>query len=394
MSKITHIRPQVAHLADRLREPRRFIQVVAGPRQVGKTTIVRQVMELLPGATHYASADDLAGRDRAWIAQQWDLARLQARQADRAVILALDEVQKVPGWAETVKRLWDEDTAANADVRAVILGSSPLLVGRGLTESLAGRFELTRVTHWTLPEMEAAFGFDLDQYILFGGYPGAASLRDDESRWRSYVLDSLVETSVSRDILLMSRVDKPALLRQVFGLACAHSGQVLSYTKMLGQLQDAGNATTVAHYLELLAGAGLVRAVPRFSGSIVRQRGSIPKLLALNTGLVTALDGRPMPRIRDDLETWGRLVETAVGAHLANADLRLSYWRERNREVDWVVDHHGPVAFEVKSGARPAALPGMAAFAAAHTPKRQLLVGGTGMPLDVFLRSDPGTLVA
>jgi predicted AAA+ superfamily ATPase len=389
-------RPQVAVLVERLSEPRRFFQVVTGPRQVGKTTLVRQALERFPDVHRYASADDVAGRDRLWLEQQWELARLDvSRSADGWGILALDEVQKVPGWSETVKRLWDEDTAVKLDLRVVLLGSSPLLVGRGLTESLAGRFEVIRATHWTLPEMDAAFGMTLDEYVLFGGYPGAAPLRDDDDRWRAYVVDSLVETTVSRDVLLVSRVDKPALLRQVFALACAYSGRVLSFTKMLGQLQDAGNTTTVAHYLQLLDGAGLVRAVPRFAGSAHRQRGSIPKLLALNTALLTAIDGRPTEQIRSDPDAWGRLVETVIGAHLANGGVDLFYWREGNLEVDWVARTPGGVTgLVVKSGARRAALPGMTAFDRAHRPARRLLVGANGIDLETFLRAGPASLPA
>jgi predicted AAA+ superfamily ATPase len=242
-----YARPQVAELVDRLGEPRRHIQVVLGPRQTGKTTLVLQTLERLVFSSRYASADELAGRDREWLATEWDTARALADAAAAEAVLVLDEVQKVKGWSETVKRLWDEDTRRGVPLRVVLLGSSPLLVGRGLTDSLAGRFETIRVSHWSFAEMAEAFGFGLDEFMFFGGYPGAAPLVEDEVRWRGYILDALVEAGVARDILLTTRVDKPALLRQVFALACAYSGQVLSYTKMLGQLQDAGNTTTLAH---------------------------------------------------------------------------------------------------------------------------------------------------
>ena len=250
-------------LEARLREPRRFIQVIAGPRQVGKTTLARQVLARVDIPVRFASADDPTLRGAAWIAQQWDAARLDAR-GGRA-ILVLDEVQKVPGWSESVKRLWDEDTGAGSGLAVVLLGSAPLLIGQGLTDSLAGRFEVLRLAHWSFGEMRAAFGFSLDDYLYFGGYPGAAPLAADPPRWRRYVLDSLIETTISRDVLLLTRVDKPALLRRVFELGSRYSGQVLSYTKMLGQLQDAGNATTLAHYLDLLAGAGLLVGIPKFA---------------------------------------------------------------------------------------------------------------------------------
>lgn len=373
------------HLLKRLREPRRFVQVLAGPRQVGKTTLALQVLETLDRPSHYASADDPIGRDVAWLEVQWDLGRLAARGRGGAV-LVLDEVQKIPGWSEAVKRLWDEDTRRRVPLRVLLLGSAPLLVQRGLSESLAGRFEVVRVTHWSFSEMNEAFGWDLDRYLFFGGYPGSAPLVRQPDRWASYIRDSLIETTISRDVLLLTRVEKPALLRQLFRLACEYSGQVLSYTKMLGQLQDAGNTTTLAHYLELLAGAGLAVGLEKFSGSAIRRRGSSPKLLVLNTALITATSGLRSREARADPGFWGRLVESAVGAHLLNAGLDVSWWRERNREVDFVVRRgRALVPIEVTSGRRKASLPGMAAFSEAFRPTRRLVVGGQGIPLEEFL---------
>jgi uncharacterized protein len=387
-SKPSFERPVLATVIRRAREPRRFIQVLAGPRQVGKTTLARQAMDAVDLPSHYASADDPSGRDRVWLEQQWELGRLLARESRRGALLVLDEAQKIAGWPDLVKLLWDEDTAAGTKLRVFLLGSAPLLVGRGLAESLAGRFETIPVTHWSLPEMRDAFGWDVDRYLYFGGYPGAAPLVRDEERWRAYVLDSLVETTISRDVLLMTRIDKPALFRQLFALACAHSGQILSYTKMLGQLQDAGNTTTLAHYLELLAGAGLVRGLPKHSGSQVRSRGSSPKLVALNTALMSASSGRTFREARADREWWGRLVETAVGAALVNGGAETSYWRERNLEVDYVVRTTGRLAaFEVASGTRKDAIPGMAEFARRYPEARTFLVGAQGIALEEFLGS-------
>ena len=371
----------------RARERRRFIQVLAGPRQVGKTTLARQVLEAFAHPSHYASADEPAGRDPAWIAAQWEIGRLRARDGgQKGALLVLDEVQKIAGWSEAVKRLWDEDTAAKLPLRVFLLGSAPLLVQQGLTESLAGRFELIRLPHWGFGEMREAFGFTLDEFVYFGGYPGAAGLIRDEGRWRRYILDSLVETTLSRDILLLNRVDKPALLRQLFRLACDYSGQVLSYSKMLGQLQDAGNTTTLAHYLELLSGAGMVTGLQKFSGSSIRRRGSSPKLLVLNTALMSASSARGLRETREDPGLWGRMVESAVGAHLVNGQVEVLYWRDRNREVDYVVRFGGStVAFEVTSGRTKHSLPGLDAFRTEFRPQRQLLVGGQGIPLEQFL---------
>lgn len=382
-------------LVRRLREPRRFIQVLAGPRQVGKTTLARQAIEALDVPTHYASADDPSGRDRAWLEAQWDLGRLRAADGGRrGAVLVLDEAQKIPAWSEVVKRLWDEDGGNRVPLRVVLLGSAPLLVQQGLSESLAGRFELIRVTHWSFAEMRDAFGWGLDQYLAHGGYPGSAPLVRDRARWASYILDSLVETTVSRDILLLTRVDKPALLRQLFRLVCDYSGQVLSYSKMTGQLQDAGNTTTLAHYLDLLAGAGLACGIEKYSGSKVRQRGSSPKLLVLNTALMTAAAGLARPAARQDRTFWGRLTETAVGAHLVNSsagtDIEVSHWRERNREVDFVLRRRRAVtAIEVTSSRRKDTLPGLDAFGKEFAPRRKLLVGGQGVPLDEFLTTPP-----
>ena len=381
-------RPQAQVLRQRLVEPRRFIQVVAGPRQVGKTTLVQQVVGEAGIPAQFASADEPAPRGAEWIAVQWEAARLMAR--DAGAVLVLDEVQKIPGWPEAVKRLWDEDTRKRMKLRVVLLGSAPLLIQRGLTESLAGRFEVIRLPHWSFAEMQAAFGWSLDQYVFYGAYPGATPLVGEPERWRAYILDSLIETTISRDVLLLTRVDKPALLRRLFELGCRYSGQVLSYTKMIGQLQDAGNTTTLAHYLDLLAGAGMLVGLPKFSGEAVRSRASSPKLQVLNTALFSALGGYTFDEARADREHWGRLVESAVGAHLANAamtgECELFYWRDRNREVDFVVRAgRRLIAIEVKSGRASDTLPGMSAFAAAFKPQRKLLVGGDGIPIDDFL---------
>lgn len=389
MSNIDFRRPLATVLQRRLAEPRRFIQVVAGPRQVGKTTLVRQVTGDTDLPTHYASADEPTLRGPGWVAQQWEAARLEAGGGEG--VLVLDEVQKAQSWSEAVKRLWDEDTHARRGLRAVLLGSAPLLIQKGLTESLAGRFELLRLPHWSAGEMREAFGWTVDRFIFAGGYPGAAPLAGEHDRWVRYIRDSLIETTIARDVLLLTRVDKPALLRRLFELGCRYSGQILSYTKMLGQLQDAGNTTTLAHYLDLLAAAGMLTGLPKYAGQAVRQRASSPKLQVLNTALMTALDGRPFAEARADGAYWGRLVESAVGAHLANAALmgvcELYYWRAGDLEVDFVVKA-GPrlLAIEVKSGrAETAGRAGLEEFTKAFNPQRTLLVGGDGISVEDFL---------
>jgi predicted AAA+ superfamily ATPase len=396
-SKAPYRRPQADLLAARLAEPRRFLQVVTGPRQVGKSTLVEQVTGVLDLPVRYVSADEPTLRAGDWIAQQWEAARLEAGKT--GAVLVLDEIQKIPDWSETVKRLWDEDTRAKRPLKVVLLGSAPLLLAQGLTESLAGRFELLHVPHWSLAEMREAFGWSLEDYLYFGGYPGAAPLANDPPRWTRYVADSLIETSIARDVLLLSRVDKPALLRRLFELGCRYSGQILSYTKMLGQLQDAGNTTTLAHYLELLAGAGMLCGLQKYAGDAARSRGSSPKLQVLNTALMSALSGLTPDEARADREFRGRLVESAVGAHLANAAAggvcKLYYWRESNQEVDFVVEAgRRLIAIEVKSGRAPQAHSGTAAFAKAFKVQRTLLVGGDGIAVEAFLEKPVAEWIA
>ena len=380
-----------SELLRRLREKRRFLQVLAGPRQVGKTTLVRQVMAASPLPAHYASADEPSLRgDRTWLEQQWDLARLKAREGKSGALLVLDEIQKITDWPNVVKWLWDADTHSGVALKVVLLGSAPLLIQRGLTESLAGRFEIIAVPHWSFTEMHQAFDWNLEQYVFYGAYPGAAGLIHDPERWRRYILDSLIETTISRDILSLNRVDKPALLRRMFLLGCAYSGQILSYQKMIGQLTDAGNTTTLAHYLELLQGAGMLAGLAKYARGQVRQRGSSPKLQVLNTALMSAQDSRSLTQARHDGDYWGRLVESCIGAHLFNSsfgtNISVTYWRERSHEVDFVLQEgKTTVAIEVKSGSRRESLPGMEAFVQQFKPKRQLLVGGQGIALEEFL---------
>ncbi|MEW5915830.1 MAG: AAA family ATPase [Gemmatimonadota bacterium] len=384
-------RGYAAILERRLEERRRLIQVVTGARQVGKTTMVRQATMNVAWPVHFASADEALLEGPEWLGQQWNAARDIARVApNERAVLVLDEVQKTQDWSVRVKRYWDEDTHTKLQLHVVLLGSAPLLVQRGLGESLAGRFEVIHLPHWSFDEMRTAFGFTLEQYVFYGGFPGAAPLIDDHERWRRYILDSLLETTISRDVLLLSRVEKPALLRRLLELGCRYSGQVLSFNKMLGQLQDAGNTTTLAHYLELLAGAGILTGLPKFAGHSVRTRASSPKLQVLNTALIGAQSNVTLDQAQRDRELWGRLSESAVGAHLANAAAagvcELFYWRDHNREVDFVIRAGKALAaIEVKSGRRRETTAGISAFAEAWRPARTLVVGRDDMPLVDFL---------
>lgn len=390
MYNFDYKRDIVNTLLQRINEPRRFIQVITGPRQIGKTTAVQQVLREWQAPSHYGTADLPAPPQPIWIEQQWETARFHYNK-DQPVVLVLDEVQKVGRWSEIVKRLWDDDTLHDRDIRVIILGSSSLLVQAGLTESLAGRFEIIHAPHWSFEECALCFKWNLDQFIYFGGYPGAAPLINDEHRWAQYIRESLIETTLSKDILLLNRVEKPALLRQLFMMAAEYSGQIVSYQKMMGQLQDAGNTTTLAHYQHLLEGAGLVKGLPKWHGKALRRRASSPKWLVLNTALMTAIAGLDFSTWRIDSIRWGRLVETTVGAHIVNTALgtgiEVYYWREHQSEVDFVLHRGGQLlAIEVKSGLIKARQPGMAAFRRTFPQARSLLIGREGIPIDEFLR--------
>ena len=393
VSTLEFERQHVGELVRRLQEPRRFIQVLAGARQVGKTTIALQALARLARPHHYASADEPTLRDRAWLQSQWSTARALARGEPNGAVLVIDEIQKVADWAESVKADWDSDTRNGRALHVVLLGSAPLLVQQGIQESLAGRFETTHVPHWSFTEMERAFGWPLETFLAYGGYPGAATLVDDPTRWTRYVREALIETTLARDVLLHTRVHKPALLRRLFELGAVGSGQVISFTKLLGQLHDAGNTTTLAHYLDLLHGAGMLTGLQKYARTAARRRASSPKLQVFASALMTALDTRlPLEQLRDP-ERRGRIVESAVGAHLlahAPGALReVGYWRERDAEVDFVV-HGGaaPLAIEVKSGTHgPRHTSGLSAFTQIAPEARTLVVGGDGVPLDLFFRT-------
>lgn len=373
------------------REPR-LLHILTGPRQVGKTTSARAVASAWSGSVRYASADTPLPPGPEWIQSEWRRARSDD-DASRPALLILDEVQNVQRWSEVVKALWDEDRAARQPLCVLLLGSSALLLAEGTAESLAGRFFLHRGTHWTWPQCQATFGFTLPQWLTFGGYPGAAPLVRDEDAWRAYVRDALVETAIARDVLALERVTKPALLRQLFALVAQHPAQVLSYNKMLGQLHDAGNTTTLAHYLRLLERAFLISGLQAFSGSPVRSRGSSPKLVVWNNALVHALDLRSGGQAQSEREWFGRLVENAVGAHLLNhlqaLPFEVTYWRDGHDEVDYIVRAGDRVwAIEVKSG-RAARGAGLAAFLRGHPSAIPIIVGAGSVTLEEFFAADP-----
>ncbi|MCK4806062.1 MAG: ATP-binding protein [Candidatus Aegiribacteria sp.] len=355
-----------------------------------------QVLDTLESESRaiiYASADLPAPGGSSWIEERWQAARILTEETD--AILALDEVQKINNWSETVKYLWDEEKLRDNPFSVVLLGSSALLMQKGLTESLAGRFELIRLGHWSFTEMHDAFGMDLEQYLVFGGYPGGADLTADFSRWRSYILDSLIETSISRDILMMTRVDKPVLLRKLFMLACEYSCRIVSYNKMLGQLHDAGNTTTLAHYMELLQDAGLIAGLQKYSGSQIRKRGTSPKMLPLNTALISAVKGYDLKYLKENPVYRGRIIEAAVGGHLyretvSSVENDLTYWNAGGDEVDYVLtERNRVIGIEVYSSSRVHTRRGMARFMRKYPDAEALLIGGDGLPIEKALRMNP-----
>ncbi|MCB1084006.1 MAG: ATP-binding protein, partial [Simkania sp.] len=341
--------------------------------------------------SHFVSADTATLQDLTWLEMQWEAAR-QKVDPERGGLFIIDEVQKIPKWSLMIKKLWDEDTRNQISLKVMILGSSPWLMQKGLSESLAGRFEIFPITHWSFYEMQKVFGWGLDEFIYFGGYPGCASLISEEARWRNYINDALVETTISRDILLMAQVNKPALLRRLFQLGCEYSGQILSFQKMVGQLQDAGNTTTLSHYLEFLTGAGVLTGLSKYAKQTVRRKGSSPKFQVFNTALMSAQSGRTFEEAKEDKVFWGRLTESAVGATLVNGirgtQVELSYWKEGTKEVDFVLKKGQlVVAFEVKSGDRKEKLSGMNAFKQAFPKSKLLLVGNRGISLEDFFKT-------
>ena len=375
-------------------EPRRFIQVIYGPRQIGKTTLIRQIMAELDYPSVMIAADAVPAGDGVWISQQWENARIrQQQQPDKPFLLVIDEVQKIDNWSEQIKAEWDRDTAEEKDIRVVLLGSSRLLLQQGLTESLAGRFEATYLGHWSYKEMKDAFGLTAEEFIWFGGYPGAIALKEDEDRWKNYIRDSLLETSISKDILMLTRVDKPALMKRLFELGSVYSGQVLSYTKIMGQLADAGNTTTLANYLNLLNDAGLLGGLEKYSPNMVRKRSSSPKFMVHNTAIMSGISNESMDTLVADPKAWGRWVESAVGAHLINQSfkdkkLNVYYWREGNEEVDFVLEYKKRViALEVKSS-KTGTLSGMNAFVKQFKPEKSILIGADGILWQEFLQMD------
>ena len=393
------IRSQSNDLIMRLQEPRRTIQVVAGPRQVGKTTLVKQVLQQLSTPSRFFNADGVEPDDKDWIAARWEEVRaLMHFNQYQEMVLVIDEVHKINNWSEQVKREWDADTFNDVNIKVVLLGSSRLLLKKGLTESLAGRFEILSMTHWSFQEMQEAFGWDINQYVYFGGYPGSAPYINNEARWRRYMRESIIAPAIEKDVLQTTYIYKPALMHQLFHLGCAYSGELLSYNKMLGLLQDAGNATTLVNYLEVLGESKLLTGLPKYVMDASRKYRTIPKLQVYNNALLTALtEGVSYEKVFTDPQLWGRWVESAVGCYLLDKadelDCDLFYWREDNEEVDFVLRRADKLlAIEVKSGKRQSNS-GLSTFRQMYNPQHSLVVGGQALPLEDLFKGNIASLL-
>lgn len=388
-----YTRKEFALLRQRLEEPRHFIQVVLGPRQIGKSTLVKQVLKSLAVPHLFFAADDVPTSQKKWISDCWSQARLMVRgQGLKEMVLVIDEIQKLVGWSETVKKEWDADTFNDVPIKVLLLGSSRVLLERGLADSMAGRYEEIRMTHWSYSEMHDAFGWNLEQYVFYGGYPGSAQLIGDEQRWRDYIFSSIVDATINKDILQDTVITKPALLRQTFELCAAYSGEMVSLTKMLGQLQDAGNTTTLAGYINLLSQSGLVGGLQKYAMDNARKRASIPKYQVYNNALKDIYVDKTFRDAQTDRKLWGRIFESAVGSWLLNEAFRhrwsLFYWRDGVNEVDFVLRRlDKTVAIEVKSNGE-SDTHGLHVFQEKYHPVQSVIVGDNGLPPQVFLTMD------
>lgn len=386
-------RRQFNELKSRIEEARNKIQVISGPRQVGKSTLVKQVLKEISIDFTFISADNVEKNNVSWINEVWETARQRMKlKKTSEYLLVIDEVHKVNNWSEAVKKEWDADTFNDVNIKVILLGSSRLLIKDGLTESLAGRYELIHMSHWSFKEMKEAFGMDLEHYIFFGGYPGGVGFINNEVRWRKYIKDSIVAPAIAHDILMTKTIYKPELMKQLFELGCTYSGEEIALTKLLGQLQDAGNITTLANYLSTLNESHLLCGLQKYANDNARKYNSVPKMLVYNTALLSSLYGLSYSQVFTDPKMWGRWVESAVGAHLLNIadelDYKIYYWRERNEEVDFVLEYNRQcIAIEVKSGRRTTNA-GISVFKEKFRPLHTFIVGNGGIPLEEFLSSD------
>lgn len=391
-------RPEFQIIKQRLEEPRKFIQVVMGARQIGKSTVVKQVLNDIDLPYLFFSADNVPASNGTWVSNCWAAVRsLKENKGWESAILVIDEIQKIANWSEAVKKEWDNDTFHDRNIKVLLLGSSRVLLEKGLSESLAGRFEEIRMSHWGFKEMRECFGCTLDQYIFYGGYPGAATLIDDEDRFQQYIQSSIIDATINKDILMDTPISKPALFRQTFELGAAYSGELLSLNKMLGTLQDAGNTTTLASYINLLGESGLLCGLQKFSVDMARRKSSIPKLQVYNNAMKNVYCPLSFEQSVINRKEWGRIFESGIGAYLVSQAFvhrfEVFYWRERNDEVDFVLrKKNSVVAIEVKSNAEKTTA-GIEKFRQMYRPTTSLIIGEAGIKAEDFFTMDSKKVV-
>lgn len=392
-----YIRNQLFELQKRINEKDTLIQVIAGPRQVGKTTLAAQLVERITTPYNFVSADAVPSSSTSWIEQQWEAARIKLKNSGTdSFLLIIDEIQKIHNWSEAVKKLWDKDRRNKVNLKIILLGSSTLMLNKGLTESLTGRFELIQLPHWSFNEMQKAFGLSPEQYVYFGSYPGAASFMSDEKRWKDYILNSIIEPTISKDILQLTTIQKPALLKNLFEFTCLYNGEILSYNKMLGHLLDAGNTTTLSHYQRLLDAAWMITGLQKFSGSIVSAKSSPPKWLSYNTAFVSVYSNNDFSSTQTKPELWGKRVEQCVGAYLINqsrtSNFDLFYWRDGNAEVDFILrKNKSIVTIEVKTG-KVKYHEGLEIFKRKYKPFKSILISEDALSWQEFLNMEVDSL--
>ena len=317
-----------------------LIQVIIGPRQVGKTTTILNYLEQhLKNKAHYVSADQIFHSTPQWVEEQWRFAHQQNK------MLIIDEIQKCENWPEIIKSLWDEFKRKKIELKCVLLGSSSLQIQKGLTESLTGRFQLIYAYHWNYKESHDGYGLNFEQYLKFGGYPGSYQFLNTQN-WESFVKNSIVSTVIEKDILQYSTVKSPTLFKQAFEILISYPAQEISYTKLLGQLQNKGNVELIKYYIRLYEGAFLVRSLEKFSNKKIKIKTSSPKILPMAPCLYFL-------NILDEYssEERGHAFELLVGTQLVRTGHELYYWREGKYEVDYILKKGKKIwAIEVKSG--------------------------------------------
>lgn len=344
--------PQLNSIMDLVNKREGHIHVLVGPRQVGKTTTVKQLSENSGLVSKYISADGEVSRPKSWLSLQW-----QMSLGEGVELLIIDEIQKVENWAEEAKRFWDQ--RGESSPRLILLGSSSLSLHRGLSESLTGRYILHRVYHWDFESSQKLLNeLDLKKYLEHGGYPGSYEFIENKFEWLSFVKDSIITPVIEKDILSMVHVKSPALFRQSFDLICSYASQEISYTKLLGQLQDKGNTDLVKNYIKLFEAAFLVKSLEKYSGKIIKKRSSSPKLYPLAPALYSqAID------MQFDEEYYGHAFELFILMELLKFPGSVYYWRERSYEVDFILEIGNKlIAVEVKYTSLPESTKGLEEF--------------------------------